>query len=207
MINFHDKVCEVFDKDGTKLMGVEMHGHSFPLKWRNEAAYHVSMDETMLWHKRYGHYNFKALKLMADSHMVINLPTINITRNICCVCEEGKSHRQPFPTQQTRRALRRLELVYTDIYGPMHTNSLNGSKYFLLFIDDFSRYAWVYFMKQKTEVFDWFVKFKAMVENEVGEKIKVLRSDNGAEYVSNQFQCFLQKHGVQHQLTVPYSPQ
>jgi transposase InsO family protein len=89
----------------------------------------------------------------------------------------------------------------------MHNESLNGSKYFLLFIDDFSRYCWVYFLKSKADVFAEFIKFKAAVELETGNKLKILRSDNGGEYTSRQFEAYLAKEGIKHQLTVPYTPQ
>ncbi|KAH7688579.1 RNA-directed DNA polymerase protein [Dioscorea alata] len=97
-LSFHDKLCEVFDKKGEKLMEVEMHGHSFPVNLEKEATYYAGMDETQLWHKRYGHCNFETLKQMADVQMVIDMPLVNSRRGVCSVCEEGKSHRQPFPT-------------------------------------------------------------------------------------------------------------
>ena len=139
--------------------------------------------------------------------MVTNMPIMNTRRSLCSVSEEGKSHRLPFPTQQIRRATKKLELVHTEICGPMHTDLMNGSKYFILFIDDFSRYTWIHFMKMKSEAFQMFIKFKALAENEADLKIKTLRSDNGAEFLSNQFQEFLQKNGIIHQLSTPYSPQ
>jgi transposase InsO family protein len=89
----------------------------------------------------------------------------------------------------------------------MHNESLNGSKYFLLFVDDYSRYCWVYFLKSKSDVFAKFVKFKAVVELETGNRLKILRSDNGGEYTSRQFEAYLAKEGIKHQLTVPYTTQ
>ena len=187
--------------------GEVLYSHSFPLKSKDETAFHVSMDETLLWHKRYGHSNLETPKLMADIKMVTNMPIMNTRRSLCSVCEEGKSHRLPFPTQQIRRATKKLELVHTEICGPMHTDLMNGSKYFILFIDDFSRYTWIHFMKMKSEAFQMFIKFKALAKKETNLKIKTLRSDNGAEFLSNQFQEFLQQNGIIHQLSAPYSPQ
>ena len=89
----------------------------------------------------------------------------------------------------------------------MQNESLNGSKYFLLFIDDCNRYCWVYFLKSKADVFAEFVKFKTAVETETGLKLKRLRSDNGTEYTSRKFEDYLVKEGIQHQLTVPYTPE
>ena len=117
----------------------------------------------------------------------------------------GKQTRAVFP-DNTYRAVSKLQLIHTDVCGPMHNESLNGSKYFLLLIDDLSRYCWVFFLKSKFDVFAEFVKFKAAVELEIENKLKILRSDNGGEYTSRQFEAYLAKEGIKHQLVVPYTP-
>jgi transposase InsO family protein len=89
----------------------------------------------------------------------------------------------------------------------MQNESLNGSKYFLLFVDDYSRFCRVYFLKSKSDVFAKFVKFKATVELEKGNKLKIMRSDNGGEYTSRQFEAYLAKEGIKHHRTIPYTPQ
>ena len=86
---------------------------------------------------------------------------------------------------------------------PSHENN----RYFILFIDDFSRMTWVYFLKEKSEVFGVFKKFKALIENQSGKRIKVLRSDRGKEYTSREFERFCEDEGIERQLTVAYSPQ
>ena len=89
----------------------------------------------------------------------------------------------------------------------MQTESLNGARFFLLFVDDFSRYCWVYFLKHKSEVAEIFIRFKTAVERETECKLKMLRSDNGGEFTSRMLEEFLTKEGIKHQLTVPYTPQ
>jgi len=93
-----------------------------------------------------------------------------------------------------------------DIAGPQRTPSL-GSLYYVVFIDDFSRMYWIFFLKHKLEVVQVFWNFKARVENESGCKIQNLRSENGKEYTSNSFNSFCEEAGIQHQLTAPYTPQ
>ena len=78
-----------------------------------------------------------------------------------------------------------LGLIHSDISGPMPVTSMNGSRYLLTFIDDFSRYTWVFFLKKKSEVCEKISELKALIENACGIKIKILRYDNGGEYVSN----------------------
>jgi transposase InsO family protein len=79
--------------------------------------------------------------------------------------------------------------------------------YYVSFIDDYSRRTWIYFMKTKDEVFSRFQEFKTLVENQTGKKIKVLRSDNGGEYTSNDFKDFCKEAGIKRELTVSYNPQ
>jgi transposase InsO family protein len=89
----------------------------------------------------------------------------------------------------------------------MRTTSFGGAKYFLTFIDDFSRKVWVYSLRLKSEVLERFKEWKALVENQSGHKVKVLRSDNGGEYTSKAFDEFLRTHGIARNTSAPYTPQ
>jgi transposase InsO family protein len=103
------------------------------------------------------------------------------------------------------RAHRRLQLVHSDVCGPLET-SFGGCKYFLLYVDDFSRITWVYFLKQKSEVFEKFKIFRQLVENEVKEKIGTLKTDNGGEFTSNEFNTYCSDNGIRRHLTNFYTP-
>lgn len=100
-----------------------------------------------------------------------------------------------------------MELVHTNLCGPMRTPSQSQNKYFILFIDDLSRMTWVYFLKEKSEAFEIFKKFILLVENQSGKKLKTLRSDRGTEFNSKKFDEFCKNEGLEHQLTVAYNPQ
>ena len=97
--------------------------------------------------------------------------------------------------------------MHSDVWGPTRELSLGGSLYYVTFTDDFSRKVWVYFLKQKSEVFAKFKLWKAEVENQTGRKIKYLRSDNGTEYTDSQFQKFCEEHGIQRHFSVRKTPQ
>ena len=81
-----------------------------------------------------------------------------------------------------------LKLIQSEVFGPVPIPSLGKSMYYVSFIDDFSRYTWIYFLIKKSEVFDKFKEFKALVENQTEKKIKVLRTDNGGEFCGNEFE-------------------
>ena len=100
-----------------------------------------------------------------------------------------------------------LDLIHTDVCGPMSTHTRGGFIYFITFIDDFSRYGYLYLMKYKSEAFEKFKKFKNEVEKKLGKSIKLLRFDRGGKYLSQKFLDCLVEHGIQSQWTPPYTPQ
>ncbi len=115
--------------------------------------------------------------------------------------------RVKFSTQGMNRANKVLELVYSDVCGPMRTTSMGGSRFFVTFIDDYSRKVWVYPFKQKKEVFAKFVEWKAFVEAQSEAKVKALHTNNGGEYISKRFEEHLKTCGIERQEIPPYTPQ
>ena len=108
--------------------------------------------------------------------------------SFCEGCIEGKMKRKPFKPVGEIRSTRKLQRVHSDVCGPMPTESIGKRKYFVTFIDDFSRCCSVYFIRNKSEVFEKFKEFEALVTNDCNQRICVLRSDNGGEYVSEEFE-------------------
>jgi transposase InsO family protein len=105
------------------------------------------------------------------------------------------------------RASDLLELIHTDVCGPMSTTARGGYQYFITFSDDLSRYGYVYLMKHKSETFEKFKEFQSEVENQRGNKIGTLRSDRGGEYLSHEFSSHLKSCRIIPQLTPPTTPQ
>ena len=139
--------------------------------------------------------------------MVRGLPLIEKPDSLCEGCILGKQHRENFPSRKIIRAKAPLEIIHSDLCGPMQTPSLARSHYMLTFINDFTRKTWVYFLKNKSEVFENFCNLKALVENQSGLHIKVLRTDRGGEYISKDFLRFCRKNGIHKQFTTRYTPQ
>jgi hypothetical protein len=115
-------------------------------------------------------------------------------------------HKLPFVNSQFQ-STQPLELIHSDVWGPAPVNSSDGNKYYLLFVDDFSRFSWLYLLKHKSDVFSIFKSFKATVENQFSTQIKFLRTDCGGEYTCNEFTAFCTSSGITHQLSCPHTPQ
>ena len=107
----------------------------------------------------------------------------------------GKNIRKPFP-QSEHKSKEPLDLVHSDVCGPMSVHSFSGYSYCVTFIDDYSRKTWIYFLKAKSEVFEQFQEFKTLVENQTGKNIQVLRTDNRGEYTSNEFLEYCSLGGI-----------
>ncbi len=119
-----------------------------------------------LWPRRLDHLNVKgvhALQTMVSGMNLGNMPCPT-SSFVCEGCIEGKQHRKPFLSNGGMRATKPLEIVHSDVCGPMRTISLGGARYFVTYIDDFSRKVWVYLLKSKAECLEKFKEFKALVE-------------------------------------------
>ena len=124
----------------------------------------------------------------------------------CESCLMGKMTKSPF-SEHGKRVAKLLELVHTDVCGPMTTHARGGYSYFITFTDDHSRFGYVYLMKYKSESFEKFKEFRSEVEKQTGKSIKILRSDRGGEYLSSEFLDYLKENGILSQWTPPGIPQ
>jgi hypothetical protein len=151
--------------------------------------------KTMLCHKRLGHIGKTSLQTLHGKGMVEGMSNFTLYFDFCEHCIYGKQNRVRFSSGATREK-GILELIHSDVFGPVHVPSLGKFVYYVSFIDDFSRNTWIYFLRKKYEVFDKFKEFKSLVENQIEKKIKVLRTDNGGEFYGNEFEEFCKKCGI-----------
>ncbi|GJS86807.1 putative RNA-directed DNA polymerase [Tanacetum coccineum] len=158
-----------------------------------------------LWHQRLRHMSAKGMKILASKGRIPDLQKVVVGFYEPCVL--GKRKKVSFVKSGNIRKLQRLELVHTDVYGPTSVASIGGSRYFVTFIDDNSRKVWVYFLKNKSEVFNTFKKWKAAVDNEINLRVKCLKFDNGGEYSSREFIEYCAENGIRMLKTVPKIPQ
>jgi len=122
---------------------------------------------------------------------------------ICDACQKGKSHQLPYP-RSTSFSLSPLELVFSDVWGHAPT-SVGKNSYYVSFIDDFSKFTWIYLLRHKSEVFQKFHEFQAMVERQFDRKILAMQTNWGGEY--QKLNAFFQRIGISHHVSCPYAHQ
>ena len=209
-VEFGPNSCCIWDENG-KLRGMgSLADKLYQLDCEVVSPGYASVAQSRcdLWHQRLGHVHESRLKKCVQNEFVRGIDIEKITElSFCEGCLAGKMCRKPFPTVGEIRSTHKLQLVHSDVCGPMQTQSIGGAKYFLTFIDDYTRCCAVYFMKHKSEVLDKFKEFEVTTSNDAGRAIGTLRTDNGGEYLSSAFQNYLKEKGIRHELTVPHSPQ
>ena len=136
-------------------------------------------DAAWRWHARFGHLNFRALRDLSCKSMVLGMPTVNRVEHVCDGCVLGKQHRLPFPQASNYRAEKGLQLVHADLCGHITPKTPGGCSYFLLVVDDHSRYMWVEVLKSKDQALDCFKKIVKRSEVESDNKLKALRINRG----------------------------
>lgn len=158
------------------------------------------------WHSKLGHLCYKHMcKLRNGGATGVNFTDDDGSIKNCVKCAKAKLTRAPFKNSNVETT-KALELVHTDVNGPMEVESIGGPRFVVTFIDNFTRKVFIYLIRQKSDVFERFLEFKNYVELQTECKIKRVRSDNGTEYTCNRFVEFFKKTGIKPERTTPYSP-
>nr|GEW78166.1 hypothetical protein [Tanacetum cinerariifolium] len=169
----------------------------------NKRARH-NLDSTYLWHCRLAHISKKHIEKM--QHDMLFKSTDEESFDKCVSCLSVKMTKKPFP-HRTERATSLLEIIHTDVCGPLRHVSRQGASYFITFTNDYSHYGYVYLLKHKHEVLETFKVFKNEMENQLGKTIKALRLDRRGEYIIQEFKDYLKACGIVKQLTPLYTSQ
>lgn len=162
----------------------------------------VSQFSLKVWHERLGHQNMAHVR----SFLTRNGVSFIDDKSSCEACFYGKHHRGSF-TNRTEKSTKCGEIIHVDLCGPMQEMSIGGSRYYLLFKDDFSHFRFIYCIKQKSEVVEKLRVFVKLAQKQNGHNISIIRSDNGTEFVNAEVKKFLENNGIRHQRTVPYTPE
>lgn len=207
---FEKEKAHIVEKTGKTILTARKRDglYYFESGCKATANYTPKKDSNIMeWHRKLGHINEIDLKKMAKDNLMYGLNLNNEDMETCETCIKGKLSRLPFVRHDDLYTIDNLEIIHSDVCGPFECDTLAGSKYYVTFTDDFSRYCHIYFIKRKSDVFNVFKEYKNEVETFHNKKIKNLQTDNGTEYRNKEFDDFLKSHGIKRRLTTVYTPQ
>nr|GFA42522.1 retrovirus-related Pol polyprotein from transposon TNT 1-94 [Tanacetum cinerariifolium] len=158
----------------------------------------ASSSQAWLWHRRLSHLNFNTINLLSKNDIVVGLPKLKFVKDhLCSSCELGKA----------KRSKRRLQLLHMDLCGPMRVASINGKRYVLVIVDDYSRYTWTYFLRSKDETPKVLINFLRLGQRGLQAQVRIVRTDKGTEFVNQNLYAYFAAEGIHHQTSVARTPE
>ncbi|GJU18637.1 retrovirus-related pol polyprotein from transposon TNT 1-94 [Tanacetum coccineum] len=164
--------------------------------------------KSWLWHQRLSHLNFDTINDLAKNDLVTGLPKFKYHKeHLCPSCEQGKSKRASHPPKPVPNSKRRLHLLHMDLCGPMRIASINGKRYVLVIVDDYSRYTWVHFLRSKDEAPEVIKTFLKRITVLLQSPVIIIRTDNGTEFKNQILKEYFDSVGISHQASSVRTPQ
>ncbi|GJY59994.1 putative ribonuclease H-like domain-containing protein [Tanacetum coccineum] len=168
----------------------------------------ATVDESNKWHRRLGHVNFKNLNKLVKGNLVRGLPSkIFQNDHTCVACQKGKQHKASCKAKVVSSISQPLQLLHMDLFGPTSVRSINHKTYCLVITDDFSRFSWVFFLRTKDETSGILKDFIRQIENQLNQKVKTIRCDNGTEFKNRDIIEFCGSKGIKREYSNARTPQ
>ena len=167
----------------------------------------TKMDCLHAWHRRFGHRHLDSIKKLVSESLATGINIDNCNQVIFCdTCAKGKLARLPFPKASKTKTDGILDLVHSELCGPMQTQTPGGKRFILTLIDDYSRFCTVHLLAHKDEASDKVQEFVQFCSTKFGKFPKTIRTDRGGEYQVKGLQSFFKRNSIEHQTTASYSP-
>nr|GFA86812.1 retrovirus-related Pol polyprotein from transposon TNT 1-94 [Tanacetum cinerariifolium] len=164
--------------------------------------------QAWLWHQRLSHLNFDYINLLPKKDIVIGLPKLKYVKDqLCASCELSKEKRSSFKSKAVSSSKGRLNLLHMDLCGPMRVASINGKKYILVIVDDYSRYTWTLFLRSKDETPEVLRDFLTMIQRNLQALMITVRTDRGTEFLNKTLNAFFKEEGIEHQTSTARTPE
>ncbi|GJZ86256.1 integrase, catalytic region, zinc finger, CCHC-type containing protein [Tanacetum coccineum] len=214
-VAFRKHTCFVRDMNGTDLLKGS----------RSTNLYMISIDDMMksslicllskaskskswLWHLRLNHLNFGIINDLAQQDLVRGLPRLKFKKDhLCSACQLRKSKKFSHKPKSENTNMEVLHTLHMDLCGPMRVQSINGKKYILVIVDDYSRFTWVKFLRSKDETPEFVINFLKQIQVGLNKTVRYIRTDNGTEFINQVMSEYYEGVGIFHQKSVPRTPQ
>nr|GEZ46879.1 retrovirus-related Pol polyprotein from transposon TNT 1-94 [Tanacetum cinerariifolium] len=168
----------------------------------------ASSTKSWLWHQSLSHLNFDTIDDLSRNDLVAGLPKFKYHKeHLCPSCEQGKSKRASHPSKPVLNSRERLHLLHMDLCGPMRIASINGKRYVLVIVDDYSRDTWVHFLRSKDEAPEVIIKFLKRITILLQSLVIIIRTDNGTEFKNQVLKEYFDTVGISHQMSSVRTPQ
>ncbi|GJS17076.1 retrovirus-related pol polyprotein from transposon TNT 1-94 [Tanacetum coccineum] len=168
----------------------------------------ASKNESWLWHRWLNHLNFDTINDLARKDLVRGLPRLKFEKeHLCSACQLGKSQKYSHKPKYENTNLEVLNTFHMDLCGPMRVQTINGKKYILVIVHDYSRFTWVKFLRSKDETPEFVIKFLKQIQVGLNKTVRYIRTDNGTEFVNQFLTEYYESVGIFHQKSVLGSPQ
>nr|GEZ46894.1 hypothetical protein [Tanacetum cinerariifolium] len=167
----------------------------------------VSPTQAWLWHQRLSHLNFDYINLLSNKDIVIGLPKLKYVKDqLCSSCELSKAKRSFFKSKAVPSSKGRLNLLHIDLCGLIRIASINGKKYILVIVDDYSRYTWTLFLRSKDETPEVLKDFLTMIQRNLQAPVITVRTDTGTEFLNKTLNAFFKEEGIEHKTSTARTP-
>ncbi|KAJ9547553.1 hypothetical protein OSB04_020096 [Centaurea solstitialis] len=214
-VNFRETRCYVRTYDGQELIEGTRRSNLYTVNFRKQRPFtevcllsKATFNQNVLWHRRLSHLNYATINQLAKTGLVTGLPSLRFTKEqLCSACEMGKIKKSSHKLKVEHNTSKPLQLIHMDLCGPMRVQSINGRKYVLVIVDDFSRYTWVKFLRSKDGASDIIISFIRNVQVRLQLPVQVIRTDNGTEFKNRKLDSFLDSVGITHTFSTARTPQ
>ena len=199
LVQFSKKGCLILNEEGVQVLkGHRTTNNCYGVIPKPSIACRSARVNLLeLWHQRFRHANYKQVAKFSKLQAVVGLPKFGkIEKNVCGPCQLGKQTKSTHPKVNVIDTSRPLELLHVDLMGPTRTESMGGKRYIMVVIDDFSRYSWEEFLREKLEACDKMERLCKRLQNEKGVHVVKIRSDHGKEFENAKFEAFCNEHGI-----------
>nr|GEY81672.1 integrase, catalytic region, zinc finger, CCHC-type, peptidase aspartic, catalytic [Tanacetum cinerariifolium] len=168
----------------------------------------ATSSQAWLWHHRLSHLNFNTINLLSKNDIVVGLPKLKFVKDhLCSSCKLGKSKRKTFHTKLTSSSKRQLHLLHMDLCGPMRVASINGKRYVLVIVDDYSIYTWTHFLRSKDETPEVLIDFLRLVQRGLQAQVRIVQTNKGTEFLNQNLHAYFAAEGIHHQTSIARTPE